>query len=101
MDITKDSKYLLAASSTNGLFLYDVVKGGPPLKNVPIKAKINFHVEFSFGDQNLLVLSENDQRTTCRLFKFADILNSKKDDDGSKVEPYRTIDQPNADTKFT
>ena len=64
IDVTKDSKYLLAAGTTFGFCIFDTFNGEELVKTViPVQNIQTKHVEFSFGDQKFLILYDHAKKS--------------------------------------
>ena len=75
MDITKNSKYLLAAATTLGVKIFDTTNGDK-VAEVPINAMITKFVELSFSDKYFAVICEDrGADDTIKIFKMQDALD--------------------------
>lgn len=71
IDVSKDSKYLLASSTTDGFHLFEV-EGGRLVAKVKVPSLRHSHVEFSFSDKYILVVSEEKgSKSTLRIYETA------------------------------
>jgi WD40 repeat protein len=79
IDVSKDTKYLLAAATTFGYCIFDVMTGTMlskfqlPMQNIQTK-----HVEFSFGDQQVMVVYDSAKRSYIRIQDFESALKGDK-----------------------
>jgi WD40 repeat protein len=68
IDVTKDSKYLLAAATTFGYIIFDTHDGHVisrvelPKQNIQTK-----HVEFALGDDKFLIVYDHKKRSYVRI----------------------------------
>ena len=82
IDVTKDSKHLIAASATEGFRVFNVSNGKLATKvNVAQGMAHQFkQVSLSFGDKELLTLSDYQKISTIRVFDFDQVLRRKEDE---------------------
>jgi translation initiation factor 3 subunit I len=91
IDVSKDSKMLLASSTTEGFLLFDT-NGGKQLAKVKVPSLRHSHVSFSFSDQYILVVSEEkgkDGKSTIRVYKTEECLAGNEN-----IEAIHTIMGP-------
>jgi len=71
IDVTDDSKYLLAGTATPGFYLFEVATGRQLMlqKSGPGK-KICSHVEFSFGDKKFLTVQDTKDNSSVIAYDF-------------------------------
>ena len=78
MDVTKDSKHVLAAGTTFGFVIFNSLNGEElqrvtiPVKNIQTK-----HVEFALGDQKFLIVYDHNKRSYVRIYDFKSALLGK------------------------
>jgi hypothetical protein len=84
MDVTKDSKYVLAAGVTFGFCIFNTMNGEElvrtslPTKNIQTK-----HIEFALGDQKFLIVFDHMKRSYIKVYDFKQAL-IHKDKEGEK-----------------
>lgn len=70
IDLTKDSKYLLAAATTVGFQIYDV-KTGQRLKEVNVPGVNSKMVALAYGDKQVMVLfQDSEQLSNIRIYNL-------------------------------
>lgn len=69
IDVTKDSKYLIAAATTTGILIFDT-KTGEKKATVKVPGVNTKMVGLSYGDRLLMCLYENDKKSYIRVFNF-------------------------------
>lgn len=68
IDVTKDTKYLLASSTTQGFCLFECMTGVLKSKIVIPRSNIQVkYVEFALGDEQFLVVYEHQRRSYIRI----------------------------------
>jgi WD40 repeat protein len=78
IDVSKDSKYVLAAGVTFGFCIYNLMNGDElarvslTVKNIQTK-----HVEFALGDGKFLIVFDHAKRSYIHIFNFKDALAGK------------------------
>ncbi|CDW80688.1 eukaryotic translation initiation factor 3 subunit i-like [Stylonychia lemnae] len=83
IDVSKDTKYLLASSTTEGYQIFDCMTGqliskiAIPRSSIQVK-----HVEFALGDQQFLVVYEHAKRSYIRIQDTASALKGQTNPDG-------------------
>ena len=83
MDVTKDSKYVLAAGTTFGFCIFNTMTGEELIRTtIPVKNIQTKHIEFALGDQKFLVVYDHMKRSYVRVYDFKSALN--KNADGEK-----------------
>jgi translation initiation factor 3 subunit I len=94
IDVTKDSKLLLAAATTVGIKIYDTSNGDQKaeLKIQGRIVKIK-QVELSFSDKYFIVVFEDCQESFMQIFDTKKVLNNGMSKETS-VEPIKTIKAP-------
>lgn len=75
IDLTKDSKYIVASATTYGINVYECLTG-KLVARVEVPGMLSKQVSFAFGDKQLFCLHDVDKRSYLRLFEFSDILAS-------------------------
>ena len=75
IDITKDSKYLLAAAATIGPEFYNI-KTGEKISSVKVPGVSTTYVAFAFGDEQFLVLYTHENASYIRVYSVQDCLKS-------------------------
>ena len=88
IDVTKDSKYLLAAATTVGVKIYDT-SNGDQLAEVPVNSMITKIVELSYSDKQFAVVTENkNSDDIIKIYNLKDCLQwgVKQGKDGDKKE---------------
>jgi translation initiation factor 3 subunit I len=76
IDVSKDSRLLLASSTTDGFHIFEV-EGGKLLAKIKVPSLRHSHVEFSFSDKFILVLSEEKGSiSTLRIYDTAKCLTA-------------------------
>ena len=97
IDITKDSKYLLATAVDHGVFLFNVKDGSLAAKVAVPGIQAN-QVALAFGDKQFLCLYQHEKRSHIRIFDLANCLKCAQDENTPKV--LQTI-SGNKDYEFT
>jgi len=70
MDVTKDSKYMLAAAVTSGVKIFDV-KTGDMVASLPVPGPYCKQVEMSFSDKYFITAYEDrDRQSYMRIYDF-------------------------------
>jgi WD40 repeat protein len=83
MDVTKDSRYVLAAGVTFGFCIYNTLNGEELIRTqVPVRNIQTKHIEFAQGDQQFLILYDHNKRSYIRVYDFKKAL--QKNVDGEK-----------------
>lgn len=84
IDVTKNSKYLLAASTTFGYIVFDTSNGNEiarvPLPKQNIQTK---HVEFNLGDDKFLIVYDHKKRSYIRIQDFKTALKGDNEGDAA------------------
>ena len=84
IDVTKDSKYLLAAATTFGFCIFNVLNGEQVIKTeLPVQNIQTKHVEFAFGDQKFLIVYDHQRRSYISIYDFKKAL--QKESNGEKT----------------
>ncbi len=82
-DVTKDSKYVLAAGTTFGFCIFDAHNGDELVRTtIPVPSIQTKHIEFAFGDQKFLIVYDHSKKSYIRIYDFKAALN--KDANGDK-----------------
>jgi hypothetical protein len=76
--VTKDSKYLIAAPTTKGIYVYSV-SDGKLLKTVKVQCSFTKHVAMSYSDKQVLVIFEDKKINYIRIYEFADIMKENNE----------------------
>jgi len=80
IDVTKDSKYLIAASVTVGYIVFNV-KDGKTVTTVRVQPSHQFkQVALSFGDKELLTIADYQKSSVIRIFDFEHSIKKKEDE---------------------
>lgn len=74
IDLTKNSKYMIAAATTVGVQVYDI-KTGERLHAVQVPGVNAKMVSLSFGDNMVMCLYEFEKKSYIRIFNMDDILS--------------------------
>lgn len=84
IDVTKDSKYVLAAGTTFGFCIFNTMNGDELVRTtIPGKSTIQTkHIEFALGDNKFLIVYDHSKRSYVRIYDFKAALN--KNADGEK-----------------
>jgi WD40 repeat protein len=83
IDVTKDSKYVIAAGTTFGFCIFSTMNGEELVRTtIPVKNIQTKHVEMALGDQKFLVVYDHSKRSYIRIYDFKRALG--KDADGEK-----------------
>ena len=83
IDVTKDSKYVIAAGTTFGFCIFSTMNGEELVRTtIPVKNIQTKHVEMALGDQKFLVVYDHSKRSFIRIYDFKRALG--KDADGEK-----------------
>lgn len=93
IDVTKDSKLLLAAATTVGIKIFDVMTGEQKaelvIKGAVIKVK---QVELSFSDKYFIVIFEDKSESFLKIFDLKKVLAAGMSKDN--IEAVKTIKAP-------
>jgi hypothetical protein len=74
MDVTKDSKYLLATATTIGVKIFDVANGDQ-LAEITVPGNYTCKVELSYSDKFFVVIFTDAQKESCmRIYNLKDCL---------------------------
>ena len=80
IDVTKDSKYVVASATTCGIHVYEVATG-KLVSRVEVPGLHAKQVSLAFGDKLLFCLHDVDKRSYIRIFKMDDILEGAGESD--------------------
>lgn len=84
MDVTKDSKYVLAAGTTFGFCIFNLMNGEELVRTViPVRNIQTKQIELAFGDQKFLIVYDHQKKSQIRVYDFKAAL--AKNVDGEKV----------------
>ena len=89
ISVTKDSKYLVCAPTTKGIYLYNV-QDGKKLGAIQVPGNLTKHVALSYSDKYVLVIYETHKVNFIRVYRFSDILKENNED----VKPVHEIKAP-------
>ena len=82
IDLSKDSKWMIAAGTTKGVFIYSIEDGS--LKSqVKVPSILTKQVEFNTEDKKYLVVHDDKKKSFVKIYDFADSLENK---DQAKIE---------------
>jgi translation initiation factor 3 subunit I len=87
IDVTKDSKLLIAAATTIGFHVFNV-ENGQLLKTVAVPGLQAKHVSMSYSDKEILILYDENKRSFIRIYSTKDVMADKSDKD---VKPLQEI----------
>jgi len=95
IDVSKDSRLLLASSTTDGFMLFEV-EGGKLLAKIKVPSLRHNHVEFSFSDKFILVVSEEKgSKSVLRVYNTQACLEAGvQGDQGSTIDPVCMFEGP-------
>ena len=84
IDVTKDSKYLLASATTKGFHVFSV-ENGTKLATVNVPGLQCKHIALSYSDKQVLVLYDDGKKSFIRIYDFkrcmeAGITNSETEE---------------------
>lgn len=93
IDVTKDSKYLLAAATTIGIKIFDVMTGEQKaelvVKGAVVKIK---QVELSFSDKYFIVIYEDKSESFLKIYDLKKVLAAGMSKE--HIEPVKTVKAP-------
>jgi WD40 repeat protein len=75
IDLTKDSKYLIAAATTDGIHIYEV-STGKKLSTIQVPGVNTKMVALNYGDNQVLCLYDYEKRSYIRIYNIEDCLAS-------------------------
>ena len=82
IDVTKDSKYLLAAATTFGYIIFDTHNGNIISRvELPQKGIQTKHVEFALGDDKFLIVYEQKRKSFVRIQDMKSALHGENTSD--------------------
>lgn len=88
IDVTKDSKYVLAAGTTFGFCIFNTLDGTMIVKTtIPVPNIQTKHVEFNLGDQKFLIVYDHNKKSYVRVYDFKGALNKDANGDKEIVGP--------------
>ena len=88
IDVTKDSKYVLAAGTTFGFCIFNTMNGEMITKTtIPVNNIQTKHVEFALGDQKFLIVYDHNKKSYIRSYNFKDALNKEANGEKEIVGP--------------
>ncbi len=82
VDVSKDTKYVIAAATTFGYCIFNAMNGELlkrfeiPVQNIQTK-----HIEFSLGDQSILIVYDHAKKSYIRIQDFKSALDGEKKPD--------------------
>jgi hypothetical protein len=83
MDVSKDSKYVLAAGTTFGFCIFNTMTGEELVRTVlPMRNIQTKHIEFAQGDQKFLIVYDSQKKSYISVYDFKQALN--KNAEGEK-----------------
>ena len=78
MDVTKDSKYVLAAGTTFGFCIFNTMNGEELARvQIPVRNIQTKHVEFALGDSKFLIVFDHNKRSYIRVYDLKSALAGK------------------------
>lgn len=95
IDVTKDSKYLIAGATTQGVKIFDTSNGDQKaelkIQGSVIKLK---QVELSYSDKQLIVVYTDRQESFLKIYDMKDVLANGMGKEGVFLKPTHTIPAP-------
>ena len=76
--MTKDSRILVASSTTKGLLFFDV-ESGEKVGHVKIPSNQTKYTELSYFNEFVLVVSEDKSKSTVRIYRMKDCIPGGED----------------------
>ena len=87
IDVSKDSKLLIACATTIGFHVFNI-ENGQMMKTVAVPGLQAKHVSLSYSDKEILVLYDESKRSYIRIYSMKDVMAEKSDKD---VKPSQEI----------
>ena len=95
IDVTTDSKYMIAAATTVGMHVFST-SDGKKVATVNVPGLYSKQVSLAFGDKLIFCLYEHEKKSSIRVFDFEDILKR-----GDISEPAKSVGQIDGTKDFS